>query len=115
MMSITYEVALPQMTLLLGIASFLHALSLTTTPPLFSSLLPLSFHLINLITNMADYAAPAGPPPPKVPAGWKAVWNAQYSEWFFVNVCPLLPPSRTAHSHRQSRSLYQLKNSNDAL
>ncbi len=27
-----------------------------------------------------------GPPPPKVPEGWKAVWNDQYHEWFFVNV-----------------------------
>ncbi|KAK4580322.1 WW domain-containing protein wwm1 [Recurvomyces mirabilis] len=35
---------------------------------------------------MADYAPPPGPPPPKVPAGWKAVWNDQYkgskaSQW----------------------------------
>lgn len=35
---------------------------------------------------MADYAPPPGPPPPKVPEGWKAVWNPQYSEWFFVNI-----------------------------
>jgi len=34
---------------------------------------------------MADFAPPAGPPPPKVPAGWKAVWNDQYKEWFYVN------------------------------
>src|SRR5690242_7790823 len=27
-----------------------------------------------------------GPPPPKVPEGWKAVWNDQYHEWFFVNI-----------------------------
>lgn len=27
-----------------------------------------------------------GPPPPKVPEGWKAVWNEQYHEWFFVNL-----------------------------
>lgn len=27
-----------------------------------------------------------GPPPPKVPEGWKAVWNDQYHEWFFVNL-----------------------------
>ncbi|RYF30497.1 MAG: hypothetical protein EOO38_32335, partial [Cytophagaceae bacterium] len=35
-----------------------------------------------------DRAANAtqGPPPPRVPEGWKAVWNDQYSEWFFVNV-----------------------------
>lgn len=35
---------------------------------------------------MADYAPPAGPPPPKVPEGWKAVFNDQYKEWFYVNI-----------------------------
>ncbi|RMZ84029.1 hypothetical protein DV737_g1301, partial [Chaetothyriales sp. CBS 132003] len=35
---------------------------------------------------MADYSAPSGPPPPKVPEGWKAVWNDQYKEWFYVNL-----------------------------
>jgi len=35
---------------------------------------------------MADFAPPTGPPPPKVPAGWKAVWNDQYNEWFYVNI-----------------------------
>ncbi|KAG5960486.1 hypothetical protein E4U58_004646 [Claviceps cyperi] len=38
---------------------------------------------------MADYAPPAGAPPPKapeVPAGWAARWNEQYKEWFYVNV-----------------------------
>ncbi|KAH9867644.1 hypothetical protein IAQ61_008238 [Plenodomus lingam] len=35
---------------------------------------------------MADFAPPPGPPPPKVPEGWKAIWNTQYSEWFFVNI-----------------------------
>ncbi|KAF2213343.1 hypothetical protein CERZMDRAFT_121038 [Cercospora zeae-maydis SCOH1-5] len=34
---------------------------------------------------MADFAPPPGPPPPKVPEGWKAIWNAQYNEWFYVN------------------------------
>lgn len=34
---------------------------------------------------MADFAPPSGPPPPKVPAGWKAVYNDQYKEWFYVN------------------------------
>lgn len=34
---------------------------------------------------MADFAPPSGPPPPHLPAGWKPVWNAQYSEWFYVN------------------------------
>ncbi|KAK2629298.1 hypothetical protein QTJ16_000118 [Diplocarpon rosae] len=35
---------------------------------------------------MSDFVPPSGPPPPKVPEGWKAQWNEQYSEWFFVNV-----------------------------
>ncbi|KAJ3056292.1 hypothetical protein HK097_007392 [Rhizophlyctis rosea] len=36
---------------------------------------------------MADTVAPPpGPPPPKVPEGWKAVWNEQYKEWFYVNI-----------------------------
>ncbi|KAF1979136.1 hypothetical protein BU23DRAFT_595115 [Bimuria novae-zelandiae CBS 107.79] len=35
---------------------------------------------------MAEFAPPSGPPPPKVPEGWKAVWNAQYSEYFYVNI-----------------------------
>ncbi|KFX90576.1 hypothetical protein O988_08126, partial [Pseudogymnoascus sp. VKM F-3808] len=35
---------------------------------------------------MADFEAPAGPPPPKVPEGWKAQWNEQYKEWFYVNL-----------------------------
>ncbi|EMD59177.1 hypothetical protein GGP41_009061 [Bipolaris sorokiniana] len=34
---------------------------------------------------MAEFAPPPGPPPPHVPEGWKAVWNAQYNEWFYVN------------------------------
>ncbi|KAK4550801.1 hypothetical protein LTR36_000381 [Oleoguttula mirabilis] len=34
---------------------------------------------------MADFAPPSGPPPPRVPEGWKAVWNDQYKEWFYVN------------------------------
>lgn len=34
---------------------------------------------------MADFAPPPGPPPPKVPEGWKAIWNTQYNEWFYVN------------------------------
>ncbi|RYO80763.1 hypothetical protein DL764_009852 [Monosporascus ibericus] len=35
---------------------------------------------------MADFEAPAGPPPPKVPEGWVARWNDQYKEWFYVNI-----------------------------
>ncbi len=34
---------------------------------------------------MSDFAPPPGPPPPKVPEGWKAVYNEQYKEWFYVN------------------------------
>lgn len=34
---------------------------------------------------MADFIPPSGPPPPKVPPGWKAIWNDQYKEWFYVN------------------------------
>ncbi|KAI4221761.1 MAG: hypothetical protein L6R36_006655, partial [Xanthoria steineri] len=35
---------------------------------------------------MADFAPPSGPPPPRVPEGWKAQWNEQYHEWFYVNL-----------------------------
>jgi hypothetical protein len=36
-----------------------------------------STHTIVAIA-MADYEAPSGPPPPKVPEGWVARWNEQY-------------------------------------
>jgi len=56
---------------------------------------------------MADFAPPTGPPPPKVPAGYKAVWNDQYKEWFYVNIYtkksqwnkptePIYPPDEEA-------------------
>ena len=35
---------------------------------------------------MSDFTPPSGPPPPRVPEGWKAVYNAQYSQYFFVNI-----------------------------
>ncbi|KAH6621297.1 hypothetical protein B0J18DRAFT_222821 [Chaetomium sp. MPI-SDFR-AT-0129] len=35
---------------------------------------------------MADFEAPPGPPPPKVPEGWTARYNEQYKEWFYVNL-----------------------------
>ncbi|EXJ93364.1 hypothetical protein A1O1_01756 [Capronia coronata CBS 617.96] len=35
---------------------------------------------------MADFVPPPGPPPPKVPEGWKAVYSDQYKEWFYVNL-----------------------------
>jgi hypothetical protein len=57
---------------------------------------------------MSDsFAPPPGPPPPKVPEGWKAVWNEQYKEWFYVNIYtkasqwdkptqPVYPPGESA-------------------
>jgi len=50
------------------------------------------------------FVPPSGPPPPKVPEGWKAQWNEQYREWFYVNIYtkksqwerptePIYPPS----------------------
>ncbi|KFY19094.1 hypothetical protein V491_04591, partial [Pseudogymnoascus sp. VKM F-3775] len=56
---------------------------------------------------MADFEAPPGPPPPKVPEGWKAQWNEQYKEWFYVNIytkksqwdkptAPVYPPQSSA-------------------
>ncbi|KAK0661751.1 WW domain-containing protein WWM1 [Lasiodiplodia hormozganensis] len=61
---------------------------------------------------MSEYAPPVpsqGPPPPKVPAGWKAVFNQQYQEWFYVNIYtkqsqwdkptePIYPPSEAEAS-----------------
>jgi len=35
---------------------------------------------------MADFVPPPGPPPPTLPAGYKAVWNDQYNAWFYVNI-----------------------------
>ncbi|CAG8976319.1 hypothetical protein HYALB_00005725 [Hymenoscyphus albidus] len=35
---------------------------------------------------MSEFLPPSGPPPPKVPEGYKAVWNDQYKEWFYVNI-----------------------------
>jgi len=32
-------------------------------------------------STMADFVPPPGPPPPKVPEGWKALWNDTYKEW----------------------------------
>ncbi|POS82316.1 hypothetical protein EPUL_005458, partial [Erysiphe pulchra] len=36
-----------------------------------------------------NFAPPPGPPPtasPQVPEGYKAQWNEQYKEWFYVNI-----------------------------
>jgi hypothetical protein len=35
---------------------------------------------------MADFEAPTGPPPSKVPEGWVARWDEKYKEWFYVNL-----------------------------
>jgi len=35
---------------------------------------------------MSEFAPPSGPPPPRVPKGWKAIWNADYREYFYVNI-----------------------------
>ncbi|KAK2766185.1 hypothetical protein FQN54_007701 [Arachnomyces sp. PD_36] len=35
---------------------------------------------------MADFAPPPGPPPPVVPEGWKAQFDSNYKEWFYVNL-----------------------------
>lgn len=40
---------------------------------------------------MSDFAVPAGPPPPKVPEGWKAVFNDQYKEWYDFPPTKLYP------------------------
>lgn len=34
-----------------------------------------------MASNVPDFAPPPGPPPPKVPEGWIAQWNANYNEW----------------------------------
>jgi hypothetical protein len=31
---------------------------------------------------MSSFAPPAGPPPPKVPDGWKAQFDEKYQEWY---------------------------------
>ena len=55
---------------------------------------------------MADFAPPTGPPPPRVPDGWKAVWNAQYQEYFYVNMYTKAsqwdPPTEPAHHGEES-------------
>lgn len=41
---------------------------------------------------MADFEAPAGPPPPKVPEGWVVRWNEQYKEWSVSAFSPVPSP-----------------------
>ncbi|KAL9604224.1 MAG: hypothetical protein Q9219_000622 [cf. Caloplaca sp. 3 TL-2023] len=77
---------------------------------------------------MSDYAPPSGPPPPKVPEGWKAQWNDQYHEWFYVNLhtkisqwdrptspahppSDLPPPSYTNPLHNNTTTTYPEKHS----
>lgn len=55
---------------------------------------------------MADYLPPTGPPPPQVPAGWKAVYNDQYKEWYAAykralaaDVTKLISPTHLASIH----------------
>jgi hypothetical protein len=38
---------------------------------------------------MSEFLPPTTPPPPKVPEGWKAVWNDQYKEWYAQLLDPL--------------------------
>ncbi|MBA7492323.1 hypothetical protein ES702_02873 [subsurface metagenome] len=35
---------------------------------------------------MGSYSAPSHPPPPRVPDGWKPIWDDRYSEYFYVNL-----------------------------
>lgn len=37
-------------------------------------------------SRMISNSVIQNPPPPRVPEGWKAVWNDQYKEYFFVNL-----------------------------
>ena len=57
-------------------------IAIALRPILYTSL-SLPHRRCNITNTMSDnvYAAPTGPPPPKVPEGWKAVWNDQYKEW----------------------------------
>lgn len=34
----------------------------------------------------SQFAPPSQPPPPHLPPGWKAIWNDQYHQYFFVNI-----------------------------
>lgn len=36
---------------------------------------------VNKVYTVTMVAVPAGPPPPSVPEGWKAHWNADYKAW----------------------------------
>ena len=54
----------------------------TSIPSSLSHKTPQS-HLQHIASfRMSDFIPPTGPPPPKVPEGWKVQWNDQYSEWY---------------------------------
>lgn len=62
---------------------------------------------------MGNYNAPSHPPPPKVPEGWKSIWDDRYSEYFYVNLNtsestwerPTQPAYATDDTVPQDRSL----------
>jgi len=82
---------------------------------------------------MDSFAPPSGPPPPRVPDGWKAVWNSEYKEYFYVNIYtkqstwekptepahrgdgdappPVPPPSYAAGSHAPANAGTDVKHS----
>lgn len=35
---------------------------------------------------MDEFSPPTGPPPPRLPDGWKAVWSNEYNDRFYVNL-----------------------------
>ena len=77
------------------------------------SILSLPVHSWSIV-KMADFAPPSGPPPPRVPEGWKAQWNAQYSEWYAADLPHPLASQVAAiiNSHRGSTSTSTPSNPN---
>ena len=59
--------------------------------------------LSSTIIKMADFIPPSGPPPPKVPEGWKAQWNDQYKEWYAQ--LTLHPPPSLARIYHNFQSI----------
>ncbi|KMU73954.1 hypothetical protein CISG_03932 [Coccidioides immitis RMSCC 3703] len=33
-----------------------------------------------------SFAPPSGPPPPRVPEGWKAEYHDGYKEWYYIDL-----------------------------
>lgn len=56
---------------------------------------------------MSDFAPPTGPPPPKVPAGYKAVWNNEYKEWFAIHYFPLFNHCKLTTTQVLRKHLHQ--------